>query len=311
MTQLRYPSRRGAALLLVLATLILAVTASATLARVTSTVKLNHEFTHRTAIADDLLRAAQPPILTWLASKSSTVVLPPEATSSQVQVLHDAWVIDAIEHELRITAWDQCGMVPVDVARSGSPLRLVLPAEVKRVLDQVTIRSDQPAGLDWYLWACQMNERLRVFPEPSDPRPVIFEQAGGEDQKPPHQPLLDEPPAGLPDSVAVGEYIATHNPGRINVNTAPMEVVQAALRLAGRGGLEHIVAARLADRLTLLNDLPRIDESNRAAPRIATSSNTWAFRIDLRVGTVRRSWWAVYVQSRSTWECVQRLAIPE
>ena len=140
---------------------------------------------------------------------------------------------------------------------------------------------------------------------------MIFEQAGGENEKPPHQPLLDEPPADPPDAVAVGEYIATHNPGRINVNTAPMEVVQAALRLASRGGLEHIVAARLADRLTLLNDLPRIDESNRAAPQIAASSNAWAFRIDLRVGMLRRSWWVVYAKPRSTWECVQRLAIPE
>ena len=238
MSQLRYPSRRGAALLLVLATLIVAVTAAATLARLASTGKTQRVVATRSIVADDLLRAAEAPILNWLASQSSNIVFPPDATSPEVEVLHDFWVIETSEHELHITAWDQCGMVPVDVARSGSPLRLALPGEVKRVLDQVLIPRDQPAGLDWFLWACQLNERLRVFPEPVESRPVIFEQAGGENEKPPHQPLLDEPPADPPDAVAVGEYIATHNPGRINVNTAPMEVVQAALRLASRGGLE-------------------------------------------------------------------------
>ncbi len=312
MSQLRYPSRRGAALLIVLATLILAVTASATLARMTSTAKLNHEFAHRTAVADDLLRAAEAPILTWLTSQSSNIVLPPDVASPEVDVLHDFWVIETTEHELHITAWDQCGMVPVDVARSGSPLRLALPAKVKRVLDQVTIRSDQTPGLDLFTAAHQLTKRTNVFPKPDGSQPMVFERAGGQEPTPP--PAESSPaerPAALSIPPVIGAYVATHNPGRINVNTAPMELVEAALRLAGRGGLEHIVAARSADRLALLNDLPRTAELNRTAPRIAASSNAWAFRIDLRVGTLRPSWWAVYAKPRSTWECVQRLAISE
>ncbi|MCH8151424.1 MAG: hypothetical protein IH830_03510 [Planctomycetes bacterium] len=313
MTRPHSPTRRGAALLLVLATLIVAITAAATLARLASTVKTQRIVATRTIVADDLLRAAEAPILAWLASKSSTVVLPPEATSPQVQVLHDAWVIDATDHELRITAWDQCGMVPINVARSGSPLRLALPTDVKRVLDQVTIPRDQPAGLDLFLAARHTGGAIGVFPKPTRSPPMVFKRASGEDSSP--QVQSESTPPGIsasePSGVGLGAYLATHNPGRINVNTAAMDLVEAALRLAGRGGLEQIIAARTQGRLASLSALSPTADPHSAAPRIAASSNAWAFRIDLRVGTLRRSWWAVYVQSRSTWECVQRLAIPE
>lgn len=307
------PTRRAAALLLVLATLIVAITAAATLARLASTAKTQRVAATRTIVADDLLRATHPPILAWLASKSSTVVLPPEATSPQVQVLHDVWIIDAIEHELRITAWDQCGMVPISVARSGSPLRLALPAEVKRVLDQVTIRSDQTPGLDLFLAARHTDGTIGIFPKPTGSEPLVFQRTGGKDSSPPVQSESIPPgtSASEPSAVGLGAYLATHNPGRINVNTAAMELVEAALRLAGRGGLEHIVAARTQGRLASLSALSPTADPHSAAPRIAARSNTWAFRIDLRVGMLRRSWWAVYRQSRSDWECVQRLAIPE
>lgn len=306
------PSRRGAALLLVLATLIVAITAAATLARLASTAKTQRVVAMHSIVADDLLRAAQPPILNWLASKSSTVVLPPDATSPQVQVLHDVWVIDAIDHELRITAWDQCGMVPISVARSGSPLRLALPDEVKRVLDQVTISRDQPPGLDLFLAVQHTRVAIGVFPKPTGSEPLVFERAGGQEPTPPPaESSPAEQPAALSIPPVIGAYLATHNPGRINVNTAAMELVEAALRLAGRGGLEHIVAARTQGRLASLSALSPTADPHSAAPRIAARSNTWAFRIDLRVGMLRRSWWSIYRQSRSEWECVQRLAIPE
>ena len=115
-----HPSRQGAALLIVLATLVLAVTASATVARIASTAKARRAIVERTAIADDLLVAAEVPILSWLAVESAAVVLPPEAATPEVEVLHDTWVIEDREYGLRITAWDQCGMVPVEVGRSGS-----------------------------------------------------------------------------------------------------------------------------------------------------------------------------------------------
>jgi hypothetical protein len=106
--------------------------------------------------------------------------------------------------------------------------------------------------------------------------------------------------------------VGTHHSGRININTAPIELVEAALRLAGRGGLEQIVAARSEGRLTSGTALARVTKPGENAPRISATSTAWAFRIDIRVGPLRRSWWSVYVKQRSNrWECGQRLAIPE
>lgn len=306
MNQRRPPSRRGAALLVVLAALIVVTTLSVTLARLASTSKAGQILAQRSVVADDLLRAVDAPILAWLASDSSTVVLPPDATSPRVGVLHDSWVAGDDEHELHVTAWDQCGMVPIGVARSGSPLRLAVPAEVLRVLDQVSLAPNQPAGLDLVLAVAARgaSARIDVFPEAVESQPIIF-------GPPPDQAAPGQQSRGEPGPLACGAYVATHNPGRINVNTAPVDLIEAALRLAGRGGLEQITAARSEGRLATLGDVPSITDPNRNAPQIATTSNAWAFRIDIRVGSLRRSWWAVYARSRSTWECVQRLVIPE
>ena len=53
---------------------------------------------------------------------------------------------------------------------------------------------------------------------------------------------------------------------------------------------------------------------NEAGIEIVPSSSAWAFRIDVTVGRVARSWWSVYARRgsrNSRWECVQRLAILE
>jgi hypothetical protein len=45
---------------------------------------------------------------------------------------------------------------------------------------------------------------------------------------------------------------------------------------------------------------------------LVSVSNAWSFRIDIRIGNVVRSWWAVYVRSPASeqgWEVVQRLVI--
>ncbi|MHC4414371.1 MAG: hypothetical protein ACYS0G_03710 [Planctomycetota bacterium] len=309
------PSRRGAALLIVLATLVLAVSASAALARLASTAMTQRTVAAWTVTADDLLLAAETPILAWLVAESSTVVLPPDVTTPEVALLHDAWVIDGTRYELHIAAWDQCGLVPHRVARSGSPLRFAVPPEVLRVLDQVKMPRSQPPGLDLVQGQKKTTEGIDVFPEAVKSQPLVFAEAGGEEAG--EGAPSEDPEADLPRRESIGAYVATHNPGRINVNTAPIDLVRRALRLAGRGGLEQIVKARSEGRPTTIEGgrAPAGDR-RRMSPEIAGSSNAWAFRIEVRVGvpgggSVGRMWWAVYVRSESSWECVQRLAITD
>ncbi len=148
MTTLPCTSRRGAALLVVLATLVLATTASAALLRLATTEHARRNLDHRAAVADDLLTALDNPIEHWLREESALTVLPPETPVPAVIVLGDAWELDGTACAIRVTGFDQCGMVPLSVARSGSPLRLALPSDAKRLLDAVTVKRGSRAGLD-------------------------------------------------------------------------------------------------------------------------------------------------------------------
>ena len=316
MTNCNRPIRRGAALLIVLAALILTVTASVSLARLASTMKVQRKFDRAAIVADDLLRAAESPIIAWLESESAQVVLPPEVESPRIGVLHDTWTDGKRSYELDITAWDQCGMIPINLARSGSPLRLALPADVRRALDHVKIKPNEPPGLDLFLGRVISSDGdMRVFPRSLHTQPLVFKDPFAPSAAPPsvdNGPSQADPPAAS-TVPAVGALVATHSGGgsRINVNTAPPDVVKHALRAAGRGGLEHVLAARAEGRSVSLGDIGVSSSSNRAAPQIVGSSVAWSFRIDVQVGPLRRSWWAVYVKGRSTWECVQRLAIAQ
>jgi hypothetical protein len=286
MTRGRSPTRRGAALLIALATLLLVATGTATLARLASTARAQQIFTDSTVVADDLLRATERPILAWLTSESAEVVLPADSEWPCVNVLCDSWAVDDTDYELCVTAWDQCGLVPMGIARSGSPLRSVLPDELRQTLDDVTIPRDTPPGLDSFLEAARSRELL-VFP-------------------------MATPETRSDVPCAMGGFVATHHSGLVNLNTAPIDLLEAALRVAGRGGLDQIVAARTEQRLLSLAALPRTGDPSEGTLRMTAASNAWGFRVNIRVGPLRRSWWSVYVkQGANRWECAQRLAIPE
>ncbi len=306
------PSRRGAALLIVLATLILAVGASVTIAAAASTHRLARKLARQTLVADDLLRAAEAPIMAWLEAESQKVVLPPDTVVPRIEVLHDVFAVDATRYELQITAWDQCGMVPVGAARSGSPLRLALPSEVRRCLDRLTIPEGVVPGLDLFLPVLEPGAAASVFPVSADTEPLRF-AASGEGVLPgPDPPSAHGPPETASERLAIGSCVATHNPGLINVNTAPTELLEAALRSVGRGGLEQIIAARSECRLAPAPAGPPAGVAARGAPQPVATSASWAIRIDVAVGALDRSWWSIYTQSSGAqWECVQRLAIPE
>ena len=316
MTNHNRPIRRGAALLIVLAALILTVTASVSLAGLASTLKMQRKLDRAAIAADDLLLATEAPIIAWLESKSAQVVLPPEVESPRIGVLHDTWTDGEVAYEVDITAWDQNGMLPIKLARYGSALRQALPIDVRRALDRVKTKPDEQPGLDLFLAHVDATDNeMSVFPRSDSTVPLVFVDAFSptdREYEHPHQPSKSQP-----TPLAIGAFVATHSgadsggEGRINVNTAPPEVVEQALRAAGRGGLEVVLAARAEGRSVPLADLPSSSSSNRTAPQMVGSSSAWSFRIDIRVGPLRRSWWAVYVKSRSTWECVQRLAIAE
>jgi hypothetical protein len=285
--------RRGVAMLLVLGTLVVAVTACATLSSLAATAALSRRCAVRLQEADDLLRSADAPIVSWLNLQSSCVVLPPECDVPEVPVLFDAWTGGGVRVSIRITAYDQFGMLPAGLASSS--LRLALPPAIADIASRITrlTAAGQILGLDTL--AQEAEERsVDLFPVPGDGS-------------------ASDGPAGAVDASkdAVGACIGTHNSGRlVNINTAPMRLVEATLRLAGRGGTEEIRRARAQGQAAIVPPpVSRTASEDTLSPVPSPGSHVWSFRIDASVGPVERSVWTVYSADSGQWGCVQRLVI--
>ena len=283
---------RGSALLFVLVALAVVMPACLGLARAVTSAKVERELRHDEQLVQDLLAEADAPIQDFLTRQASSMVFPADAKYPAALVLDEAWVEGPNASSLSIVAWDQCGLASLDDARRATPMRLTLPRFATEALSRHRGGDDLP-GLDGFR---EMDGR-----SPFPPKPKVEVDRGGTT-------------LAWPGSTgeSLGAYIATHNPGHLNVNTAPVVLLEAALRDAGRGGLEAILSARSEGRQapipTAASD--RKDEAARGVgERLVSSSDAWAFRVDARVGRVRRSQWLQYRPEESKWRCVQRLFI--
>lgn len=269
--------RRGVALLLVLLALAACMTTLVSLAAVASHARALRTAAIDAAQCDDLRQGAEGAIAVWLERSSATVSLPPDATVPSIQVIDVQWRIGRTRVEMVIAAFDECAMVPWQSVRDGSGVGVSLPSEIVNAVSACP--ASQPPGLDLVVDQWTEVEDRAVYPRQGQPLP------------------------------GVGALVATHNtvPPTINLSTAPRPSVESALLVAGRSGLDAIMQARREGRVAPLP--PSIAGADQARVRLVSSSNAWAFRIDLRVGTVRRSWWEVFVRDRTGWNLEQRLAI--
>jgi hypothetical protein len=269
--------REGIALLVTLAALVATTAGALAIARAAAATSLDRRAARDRCLADDLMGAADAAIIHWLQSRSDRVVLPSEIPTPRVEVLTTDWDDRGLDVGLDINAWDQFGMAPWGVLSRGSPVRLGLESEVLRVVDQ----SPGVTGLD----EVAASVKSPVFP------------VAGE--------------------IAVGALVATHNPpqsakrpdaaARINVNTAPPDLLEAAMRAAGDLDVQRVLARRDAGQQA--NAPAAEGEEAQLVPVLVARSDSWAFRVDVRVGIVRRSWWSIWVRDSSTWQLAQRILI--
>lgn len=295
-------NRRGVALLLVLAVLVCAVAAAAGAARVSIATRAGARVSESAREADTWMIGAAGAIDRFLRVESARVVLGPGVREPELRVLEDRVRVRGRWVEIRVTAYDQCGMVPWTQMQGDSGLCEALDPVAVSVLGGGAARTG-PRELD-LLPSMARQEGLAVFP-------------GGA-------------AAESTGRLALGATVATHNPdpgslslaaqptgGLINVNTAPAPLLRSALAPADRGQLSEILAARARGEAATLppahpGSIGRGDP-RRIHPsiRLVGQSDAWSFRVDVAVGGVRRSWWLVYRAVGAQWRCVQRVAISE
>ncbi|MCC7389643.1 MAG: hypothetical protein IT431_12840 [Phycisphaerales bacterium] len=276
-------TRAGIAMLLVLATLVLATGAVVALTRIATDTRLASADLPRRATADRLLDAAEAPIQDWLQRHAGRVVLPPDSVSPRFTVLDDSFPLAQQPARLVITAFDQCAMPPT-VPRSPRTDQH-LPDAVRQALGRLgRVYADSP-GLD----LLGASTARPVFPRPE------------------------------PGQLALGEQAATHNPPRpgaraaVNINTAPLALIESVYAARGLGGIDAIIESRTAGRIASPGAAraTNTDKPDDYAPLPVAMSTAWAFRIDCHAGGLTRSWWDIYADSGSNWERVQRVAIRE
>ncbi|MFG0317809.1 MAG: hypothetical protein ACF8XB_11085 [Planctomycetota bacterium JB042] len=272
-------SERGVALLLSLLTVLAIAVSTVGLARAVTHDRMDRRIDADERAAAELLRACARPIEHWLETRAGAVVLPPESVVPRVPVHGADFEADGRAVRVSIEAFDQAGMVPWAMAGSASPLRLLLPEEIRAAIDDLDHVDGVGVipGLDLFAG--------RPFPDEES----------------------DVPPR-------LGGLVATHgkDPPLLNVHTAPLPLIERVYRLSGRGGVGVLETARSEGRR--IAAVPPADEGRAsriagALPRLSLGSPAWAFRIDLAVGRVHRAWWEVWSTDSEGWRCRQRLAI--
>jgi hypothetical protein len=273
-------TRRGVALLVTLMTMTVLFAGVAIIVTVRNTDAIISTHSLDELLVRDILRSSESPILLWLNNQSGEVVLDPESVAPVVSILNDELMIYEEALRLRITAWDQYGMIPLNADALGLDYALGLNA------DEIPWIGSSHPGLD-----------------------LVVEGVGRRGFVPSSE---------NPDTV--GGLVATHNPwpsrlgatrsrsvASLNINTAPRSLVEACYSAFNLGETETIFEKRFIGEQAVYT--ASVQDPQQDSLRIVSISRLWSFRTDVMVGTIRHSWWSTYARQGGSWRLVQRVGI--
>lgn len=294
----RASSRRAMAMVLVLAALVIGVTAAVAAARVAVDAALIRRLDACEASADDAMVAAEKRIDAWLRTESGSAVVDPSSTEPAVAVERVRLATAQGEVAIRITAFDQLGMVPWSAAAKDEPLaRATLDEDVRAAIARAPRIAEGAPGVDLV---------AESLPCPRWPRHAAMDEtllAGAEPS-----PDSDETRA----QPALAALVSSHAEGRVrlNVNTAPIALLEAAQAALQADFVDSVRAARADGRAHGAPSVPAAQPGARGESiALVASSDLWSFRVDIACGPVVRSWWIAYGRTPDGWQRLQRTRI--
>lgn len=269
-------TRRGVAMLIALMTMTVLIAGITIIARVQTTDRLIEMRADDTIHAQDIFRVANMPIRAWLEEQASSAVVDLAITAPMIHVSDNEIMLGDQAVRIRITAWDQYGMIP----RNADELRINLGSDVETVW-----KDARHPGLDL-----------------STARPTVF-------------PSREHP-------AATGGLFATHNPWPtrsgttrsrsrvvININTAPIQLIEDIFQIFNLGDPSGIFEKRAQGELATFT--LSAQDARQVSVRLVSISRVWSFRVDVWIGTSRRSSWCVYSNQGGHWRLVQRVSIDD
>ena len=239
--------------------------------------------------------------LAWLAAREGALVAPPEGGSWTI--VADRWATPAAEGWLTVTVHDGWAGIPPHLAGPRGVLRRSLP---------------------WFLAGSDFTSPVAVTERPSTASELleVLEVPVGARRLPPPHPA---PPASADawrsaavtgaqatpsvdmgaqlDAPCAAFVLSPHSDGSINLNTAPIELVEQVLRL--QGGL--MLADLRRNRLSGVPSVPPPDlDRGDGHPRLVAGSGVWNLHITAGWNGRVRSWWVVVAGSSANARIVQR-----
>lgn len=271
------PPRRGLAMLMALATVVLV------LAGVTAGLAALHgaRQSMRSSEVDARLlaglRQGERLASAWLRTSSPDVVLPPEGGG--LLLVDDRFILVAGEGRLNVVAYDGLAGIPACLAQRGSALRLALPP----ALTDLAVPPISPAQAE------RSSHLLDSLVLPADalrfPRPEWGEgriwRAMGSGTPSDSNPLAPAEPS-------LAETISFHSDGRINLNTAPAALLRTAYAVLGLGGVDKVLERRQAQRPS---EPPAGTQPAANGLRLVAQSDRWQMLITVSWQGISRSWW--------------------
>jgi hypothetical protein len=299
-------------MLLVLVALVLGLTAATIAAQVAVTATLTRKLDRAQEVADDAANGTLARIERWLTTESDRAVAPVTATGPAIGVVDETVPVEAgTSMTVRITAYDQRGMVPWAEVGSLGRLATAIPSDVRETIAGAGQGETVP-GLDLLeIPRAGEGPSRPVWPEhASVTSPNAIRHYGQADETPPMLDASEETEG--PESI--GSLVATHCSGRpaINVNTAPRELIGFVEGLTQRSVWEIVEERRAAGKPASVAGIGPSAGGNQdddGMPTFVSTSDTWSFRVDVTYGSVRSSWWLTYTRSDRGWLLRQRLRV--
>lgn len=283
-------SRRGVALLVALAAVIVVLAALAGTFRTLAATQRAVVIVNVHERHGDLLLAGEQLARAWVMTRSEGLVLPP--AGGGVRVADDRLALGDGEARLQVWIFDGLAGVPLAAAQPGGALRGALPGRWPAVGLPPWVPGSPP---DSDVLECvRLPEELRRFPlVPTGP--VVAWSAVGAAL--PSEAMPETTTATSPSLV---EVIATASDGRINRNTAPEWLLQAVYAQRSQGGLDAALRAR-ARMLASEEEDPEGQEI-----RLVARSDRWNALIAVTWNGRRRTWWVELSGNSAGVRIVQR-----
>ena len=220
---------------------------------------------------DQLITAAEQPIMQWLVERSGSSTVDPSLGSPIVKVHDDLLVLDNSRIRVQITAWDQQGMWP----RNCDQLGFTPP-----------VGGDQVGERGHHLGSLQLDSG--VFPTESEPTAI-----GGLVAT--HNPW----PVRSRQTRRRGAV-------SINANTAPQALLNQISARYDVGDLSSLLDQRRHGEMS-----QTVRNAEGEEIQLVGTSRVWTIRTQVTVDRVTRSVWSVYANQGGQWQLVQRTVIGE